>query len=163
MPNKHYLLKDNRKNTRTRYVVCSKLTNKDTRTTVNDVVLLFLLLPFTIFTIFSSVSMAAFRQLNNCWVTAMTEIKWTLTVQVKHCECQFLFRASTYFSPPVIGFKHFPHFTLNKSSKHLPQYGLPLSTRKPSLPKPRPQNAQTKWSGCQLFPKALIQFWRKKI
>ena len=71
MPNKHYLLKVNRKNTRTRHVTCSKLTNKDTRTTVNDVVLLFLLLPFTIFTIFSSVSMA----LNNCWVTAMTEIK----------------------------------------------------------------------------------------
>jgi len=85
-----------------------------------------------------------------------------LTLQLKHSECQFLFKASTYFSPPVIARIHLPHLTENRSSKHFSQYGLPESTRNPSLPKPRLQKEHTKWSGCQLLPRALIQFYKKK-
>lgn len=68
----------------------------------------------------------------------------SLTLHVKQPECQFLFKASTYFSPPVIARIHFPHFTEKRSSKHFSQYGLPESTKNPSLPKPRLQNEQTK-------------------
>ena len=44
-----------------------KVNNKNTRTTSNDVVLMFLLLTFNIFHTFSSVSIVDFEQVNVTW------------------------------------------------------------------------------------------------
>ena len=95
-----YLLKVNNRNTRERCEICSKANNKDPKTTSITTFWCLYCYFWIYFTLFVSVSMADFDQVNICWGRCSAEHKFWKLLQNRGIYCKCFTEQLFHRTPP---------------------------------------------------------------